>query len=106
MLDTTSQKNGSVILGRQVYRYAEYKIFKVGNGYVVHNTLKPFKYGHTHITDFNTAKYIVHLSKFRIIPKHLSLYLWNSLERVSTGKEYRLKIRCVIDELVLGGIKK
>jgi len=58
-----------------IYRKKNYNIYKVGNGYIVHNTNKPFKTGHTHISNYNTAKTILNLSFHRSIPHHLNKYL-------------------------------
>ena len=60
------------------------------NHFIVHNTLKKFSQGHTHIDNFNTAKYIAYLSLYKKIPKkkHLSIYLIDSIIRLSTDSNY------------------
>lgn len=83
-----------------VYAEREYNIYlqygKQGKGYIVHNTEKSFMDGHSHINNFNTAKYIVKLCKNKRIPYHLSKYLLISLYRVSNDNEYREKINILL----------
>lgn len=72
-----------------------YNIYSDGNNhFIVHNMRKNFSDGHTHIDNFKTAKYITYLALYKKLPKnhHLSVYLIQSLIRISTDKEY-------IDEL-------
>lgn len=57
-----------------IYRKKNYNIYRVGNGYIVHNTNKPFKIGHTHISNYNTAKTILNFSFHKSIPNHLNKY--------------------------------
>lgn len=71
-----------------IYRKKNYNIYRVGNGYIVHNTNKPFKIGHTHISNYNTAKTILNFSFHKSIPNHLNKYLLQSIIRISTDKEY------------------
>ena len=70
-----------------------YSNFK--NGYIIHNTHKPFETGHTHINNYKTAKYIAYLALNKKLPKynHLSNYLYESLIRISTDKKYINKIQ-------------
>ena len=66
-------------------------IYSDRNGsYVVHNTRKEFSEGHTHINNYNTAKYIAYLALYKKMPKnnHLSIYLIESLIRISSDKKY------------------
>lgn len=67
----------------------------MNEGYIVHNTRKKFHEGHTHINNFNTAKYIAYLVLYKRIPKnkHLSLYLIESIIRVSDDNNYINKIK-------------
>ena len=63
--------------------------------YIVHNTNKPFENGHTHINNFDTAKYVLYLSLYRRLPKnnHLSIYLCDSIIRISNDKKYIDKMK-------------
>ena len=80
-----------------VYTCKNYNVYKVDNSFIVHNTDKEFKNGHTHINNFNTAKYIIKLSIHRSIPRHLSIYLLYSLIRINTDKFYIEKIQNLLD---------
>lgn len=62
--------------------------------FIVHNMRKPFNEGHTHINNFNTAKYIIYLALYKRIPKnkHLSIYLIDSVIRLSIDNEYICKM--------------
>lgn len=76
----------------QIYRKKSFIVFRAGDGYIIHNTEKSFKKGHTHIKNVNTAKYIVSLAAKKILPKHLSDYLLVSLLRLSNDDIYTAKI--------------
>ena len=76
-------------MGRQVFSNRNFKIYSAKGGYVIHNTLKEFNEGHTHVTNFKTAKYLTHLAIRKEIPKHLSKYLALSLIRISTDTAYK-----------------
>lgn len=80
-----------------IYRNKSYNIYRAGkNQYIVHNTHKPFKEGHTHINNYNTAKMIIKLSITKTIPVHLSKYLLESLVRISTDPNYIAAIKLLI----------
>ena len=76
----------------QIYRKKSFIVFRAGDGYIIHNTEKSFKKGHTHIKNVNTAKYIVSLAAKKILPKHLSDYLLVSLLRLAKDDIYTAKI--------------
>lgn len=76
-----------------IYRKKNYNIYRVGNGYIVHNINKPFKTGHTHISNYNTAKTILNFSFHKSVPHHLNKYLLQSIIRISTDISYIDKIR-------------
>lgn len=77
-----------------IYRRKSYNIYKVGNGrFIVHNTKKEFKLGHTHIYNFNAAKKIIAMDINKEMPDHLSKYLIQSIIRISTDKKYINKLK-------------
>ncbi len=82
-------------MGRTIYTKKQFKIYRIApNGFIVHNTSKVFKVGHTHINNYNTAKYIINLACNKSIPKkRLSNYLLESLIRISTDEKYKLCIQ-------------
>lgn len=63
--------------------------------YIVHNTSKEFEVGHTHISNYKTAKYVAYLVAYNKIPKrgHLSDYLYESIYRLSKNREYIKRLR-------------
>lgn len=65
------------------------------NGFIVHNTKKDFEKGHTHINNFNTAKYVTYMALYKRLPKsgHLSNYLIESVIRISDDNEYINKMK-------------
>lgn len=81
----------------RIYKKLEYNIYQFDNEYIIHNTKKEFDYGHTHIKNFKTAKFLIDLSIHKSIPHHLNLYLLESLIRISDDNEYRNKIRELIN---------
>lgn len=70
--------------------------------YVVHNTRKDFSNGHTHINNFNTAKYIAYLVIYKKLPKrnHLSIYLIDSVIRLSDDRKYIAQINLLKDDII------
>lgn len=80
----------------RIYKKGDFNIYQFDNEYVVHNTKKEFKVGHTHIKNFKTAKFIIDLCIHKSIPHHLNLYLLGSLVRLSNDEEYKRKIRELI----------
>lgn len=73
-----------------IYSKRGYNIYKMKPGsYIVHNTKKNFEEGHTHINNYNAAKYVIDMSCNSIIPKkHLSKYLIVSIIRISADDNY------------------
>lgn len=76
----------------QIYSKQSYKIYRADGGFIVHNTDKMFEGGHTHLTSFKSAKYLVDLALHKSIPYHLDSYRLISLMRISQDEEYRAKI--------------
>lgn len=74
-----------------ICKMKHYNIYSEHSGtYIVHNTHKEFSEGHTHINTFSTAKYVAYLSLYKRMPKngHLSLYLIDSVIRISDDPKY------------------
>ena len=77
---------------RTVYQKDKFAVQKVRDGYIVWNTEKEFKEGHTHISDFDTAKRLISLSIHKEVPRSLSRYLRVSLMRLSNDADYTARI--------------
>ena len=65
------------------------------NRFIVHNTKKEFKQGHTHVNSYKTAEYLALLAVHKSIPKkhRLPNYLRDSLIRISEDEEYIEEIK-------------
>lgn len=81
--------------GRIVYAKKNMRIYRIRpNTFIVHNGNKDFKDGHTHINNYNTAKYVLNLAYYSSIPqKKISNYLLESVIRLSTDKCYIKRIK-------------
>lgn len=81
-------------MGSIVYSKRQYRIYKECDGYIVHNLHKNFNNGHTHINNYNIAKYILNMAIHRSIPhKRIGNYLIDSLIRLSTDRSYIMKLK-------------
>ena len=78
-----------------IYSKKHFNLYKVGrNSFIIHNINKEFKYGHTHINNYNTAKFLINLALYKTVPdKNMSKYLYQSLIRISSDQTYINKIR-------------
>lgn len=78
----------------RVYKIKNFDIYSNKNGaFIVYNTNKSFEQGHTHINNYNTAKYIANLAVHQSLPKkNISKYLIQSLIRISSDKNYIKKL--------------
>ena len=85
----------------RVTKMKYFNIYSNNYGYIVHNTKKRFEEGHTHIKNFNTAKYVAYLSLYKKLPKknHLSTYLIESVIRVSSDRKYIAKLNSLKDSI-------
>lgn len=66
------------------YQHHNYAIYtNHRGGFIVHNKHKPFKTGHTHVNNYNTAKFIVNTVDHQTIPaKKVSPYIIQSCIRI------------------------
>lgn len=76
----------------QICSKQNYNIYKASGGFIIHNTAKEFKDGHTHLNSFKSAKYLVDLVIHKSIPYHLDRYRLISLTRITEDEEYKRKI--------------
>lgn len=75
-----------------IYRNREFIILKKKKGFIIVNTNKDFKKGHTHIKNYNMAKTIIDLVKHNKVPKTKNKYILNSLIRISNDNKYIEKL--------------
>ena len=76
----------------RVYRKKYYNLYQFGNEYIIHNTRKEFKDGHTHINEYKTAVFLIDVALHKSIPKHLCNYHLESLYRISEDRLYKDKL--------------
>lgn len=78
----------------RIYKKKYFNLYSNQEGYIIHNTHKDFQKGHTHINNYNTAKFLINLALYKTIPdKNMSKYLYQSLIRISSDQAYIDKIR-------------
>lgn len=85
---------------RRIFQRKEYSIYKVKRGYIVHNTNKEFRIGHTHVRSFNKAKSIVDLAIRKKLPNTPRRWEIESLIRVTNNNTYRNKLRDLYQTLL------
>ena len=85
----------------KVFEKDDYIILKVKSknrvGYILYNTKKTFKNGHTHVKGFDIAKTIIDNCIKNKTPKTSNLYLLTSHIRISTDEKYIKKIEELIE---------
>lgn len=80
----------------QIYKDDTFKIYKVDDGYVLHNyRLKEFR--HTHIKNYKTCLYLIRLSKHKKSPHDLSKYLIISLIRINDDEKYLVRLNELLE---------
>lgn len=67
-------------------------IFRVDNGWIVYNTAKEFKNGHTHLKSKTSALAAVDFVQKEKIPRKTGNYYLKSLIRLSNNEEYVAKV--------------
>jgi hypothetical protein len=84
----------------QIFKKGEYIITPFYKGkrreFMIVNTEKEFRNGHTHLKSFKMAKYLIYLARSKKINSGLPPYLLTSLMRISNDKEYINKIEDII----------
>lgn len=79
-------------MSNQLYRREPYVVIPVSNGFIVHNTAKDFKMGHTHLKSFSVARNLIDLCMQGKLPKTRNHYLLDSLVRISDSPDYRERV--------------
>ena len=80
----------------QIYQNPDFKIYKAGDGYIVHNKHKNFKDGHTHVKNYDICMIMIKLIERKEMPKSKNRYFIQSLIRISNDKKYISRIlKCV-----------
>jgi hypothetical protein len=76
----------------QIYHDCNFKVYKSGNEYILHNIHKKFQNGHTHVQKYDTCMVMIKLIERKRLPKSRSRFFIESLARVSNDKRYTRKI--------------
>ena len=84
---------------KRIYKRKEYNIYKVNHGFIVHNTNKPFKSGHTHVKSFYKAKSFIDLCVRKKIPNTPRAWEIESLMRITNNNTYYNKLRDMLEGL-------
>lgn len=82
-------KSNKTAGAEKIYEREGYIILRVKRGYIVYNTKKNFKNGHTHIHSFDMAKTIIDNNIRKKRPKTNSIYLIESHIRVTNDSKYK-----------------
>lgn len=90
----------------KVYKKKEYSVYRVKNGFIVHNTNKKFEDGHTHLKSWNMAKTIIDNVLKKKRPKTNDLYILRSHIRISDDNEYKEYIEELIEAVKERGDNK
>lgn len=73
----------------RIYRLKYFNIYSNKKGeFIIHNINKEFQNGHTHINNYNTAKYIIQVALHKSLPNTKSIYIIDSLIRISNDNTY------------------
>jgi hypothetical protein len=91
--------------GNCIYKYKNINVYAVSNGYIIHNTAKPFEEGHSHINNFHLSKLVAKcVCKEKVLEKgrlseSVFLYLLVSITRLCTDEQedYKNYIQGLID---------
>lgn len=75
-----------------VYKKREFNVYGMDEGYIIHNTKKPFEQGHSHVYRLTSCKYLIDLCIHSSIPHHLNRYFLVTLKRISNDEDYIAKI--------------
>lgn len=76
----------------EIYHDMNFKIYKAGTGYILHNIHKDFQNGHTHVQKYDTCMVMIKLLEKKLLPKSKSKYFIESLIRVSNDRKYIRKV--------------
>ena len=84
---------------KKIFQRKEYSIYRVKDGFIIHNTNLPFKGHHTHIRSFHKAKSLVDLCIRKTLPDTPRAWEIQSLLRISNNQTYKNKLLMLLQEL-------
>ncbi len=92
-------------MGNQVYQDGNFKVYRAGHHFIVHNAQYPFVEKHTHVKSYKQALKLIKCARFREIPRSLSAYLLISLIRLTDDEEYTYKLEELVEVRKQKGLK-
>lgn len=85
--------------GRKIFQRKEFSIYKVADGFIIHNTNKKFEKGHTHVRSFSKAKSIIDLCVRKKLPSTPKYWEIQCLLRLTNNQTYKNKLLILLEEL-------
>ena len=79
-------------------RIHEYAIYRVADGFIIHNTNYPFNVAHTHIRNHGVCLKIIQNCILKRKPKTRDKYLLTSHIRICKDPKYQALIQRLIDK--------
>lgn len=80
----------------QVYQDGDFVVVKAKNCFIVINTNKNFKNGHSHLKSLWACKKVIYCAKYRTVNGDMNRYMLTSIIRISEDDEYISKIEDLI----------
>ena len=77
---------------RKIFQRKEYCIYRVKNGFIVHNINKRFQEGHTHVHNYHKAKSLIDLAVRKKLPNTPRKWEIQSLIRITNNTNYKNKL--------------
>lgn len=71
-----------------IYKRYGFHIIRAHNGYIVHNTRKPWVEGHTHLYSYKSAIDAIYFVANCEVPQKGGLYYLTSLQRLTRNCQY------------------
>ena len=75
-----------------VYSKRNFLLVKVSNGFLIINTKKEFKKGHSHINSYRRGRDAILFAINKTIPRRPDVYFLTTLQRISTDKNYIIEL--------------
>lgn len=90
--------------GNCIYRRKNYNIYGHSNEFIIHNTHKPFKDCHTHVSNYNLCKIIIYGAIYGQLPKKSQRLLKNkrvleSIILLAEEKSYVTKYNEILQKI-------
>lgn len=85
-----------------VYTKKNYRVYKVGRGFIIHNINENFEDFHTHVNNYNLCKIIIHVALHGEFPSRSKRLeknkrVMDSILRICDNESIKQKIREISD---------